>query len=199
MHRITKKAALLCPSVLAGALVVAGLLTGCEDRPPPCNPEGEGNGTVGPTTPPVFGPGGPGTPPDRDAPETNSDAPEKYSDAPEKYSTNAAGDVCLCSPYQTGCSATPSAPKSCDNACKAGYARFDRYCQNEVSDPLRSKCEKSAQQALYSCLNTPRDRMCDSPCTNLQLVFEPFCRDYAKDQACWSASNEGYGACKAKG
>src|SRR5512132_2693238 len=124
MHRITKKAALLRPSVLAGALLVAGLSTGCGDRPPPCNPEGESNGTVGPTTPPVVGPGGPGTPPDRDAPEASSDAPETYS-------TNAAGDVCLCSPYQSGCSATPAAPKSCEKACQAGYARYDLYCQNE--------------------------------------------------------------------
>jgi hypothetical protein len=206
MHKITKKAAPLCPSVLAGALLVAGLSTGCEDRPPPCNPEGEGNGTVGPTPPPVFGPGGPGTPPDRDAPETNSDAPETnsdapetYSDAPETYSTNAAGDVCVCSPYQSGCSATPAAPKSCEKACKAGYARFDQYCQNEAPDALRSRCEQSAQQALYSCSNSRPDKGCDGPCTNLQLVFQPFCRDYAKNDACWSASNKGYGECKAKG
>jgi hypothetical protein len=163
MNQITKKAALLFPSVLAGALVVAGLSTGCGDRPPPCNPEGEGNGGV--VEPPkVFGPGGPGTPPDGDAPETSSDTPDTYS-------TNAAGDVCICSPYQTGCSATPAAPKSCDNACKAGYGRFDIYCQGEAPDALRSKCEQSAQQALSSCVNTPRDKGCDGPCANLQLVF----------------------------
>ena len=191
MNPTTRKAALLCPSMLAGALLVAGLSTGCGDRPPPCNPEGAGNGGVV-EPPPVFGPGGPGTPPDGEAPETNSDTPDTYS-------TNAAGDVCICSPYQRGCSATPSAPKSCDNACKAGYARFDQYCQNEAPDALRSKCEQAAQQALYSCINSRRDRGCDTPCANLQLVFQTFCRDSAKDQACWSASNEGYGACKAKG
>jgi hypothetical protein len=191
MNQITRKAALLCPSVLAGALLLAGFATGCGDRPPPCNPEGEGNGGVT-EPPPVFGPGGPGTPPDGDAPETNSDTPDTYS-------TNAAGDVCICSPYQTGCSATPAAPKSCDNACKAGYARFEIYCQGEAPDALRSKCEKSAQQALSSCVNTPRDKGCDGPCTNLQLVFQPFCRDWDKRQACWSASNEGNAACLAKG
>jgi hypothetical protein len=31
MNQITKRAALLCPSVLAGALLVAGLSTGCGD------------------------------------------------------------------------------------------------------------------------------------------------------------------------
>ena len=192
MNQITRKAARLCPSVLAGALLVAGMSAGCGDRPPPCNPDGEGNGTIGPTPPPVFGPGGPGTPPDRDAPETNSDTPETYS-------TNAEGDVCLCSPYQSGCSATPAAPKSCDNACKAGYARYDQYCQNEAPDALRSKCEQSAQQALSSCLNSRRDTGCDGPCANLQLVFEPFCRDYAKNEPCWKASNAGLAACRAKG
>jgi hypothetical protein len=191
MHKITRKAALLCPSVLAGALLAAGLSTGCEDRPPPCNPEGPGNGGVT-EPPPVFGPGGPGSPPDGDAPEANSDAPDTYG-------TNAAGDVCICSPHQIGCSDTPAAPKSCDNACKAGYARYDQYCQNEAPDALRSKCEQSAQQALSSCINSRRDKRCDGPCTNLQLVFQPFCRDWAKDQACWSASNEGNAACLAKG
>lgn len=199
MHRNTRKAALLCPSVLASALLVAGLSTGCGDRPPPCNPEGEGNGTVGPTLPPVFGPGGPGTPPDRDAPETNSDAPDTNSDAPETYSTNAEGNVCLCSPYQIGCSATPAAPKSCEKACQAGYARYDLYCQNGAPDALRSKCGNAAKLGLSTCLDTPRDRGCDSPCVNLQLMFQPFCRDHARNDACWSASNKGYGECKAKG
>jgi hypothetical protein len=192
MNKVTRKVVLLCPSVLAGALVVAGLSAGCGDRPPSCNPEGDGNGTVGPTQPPVFGPGGPGSPPDGDALETDSDTPDTYS-------TNAAGEVCLCSPYQTGCSSTPAAPKSCDDACKAGYARYDLYCQNEASDPLRSKCEQSAQQALYSCVNSRRDKGCYGPCANLQLVFQTFCRDWAKDQACWSVSNDGNAACVAKG
>jgi hypothetical protein len=190
MNQLTRKAARLCPSLLASALLAAGMSAGCGDRPPPCNPEGEGNGGVV-EPPPVFGPGGPGSPPDH--------AQDANSDAPETYGTNAAGDVCICSPYQIGCSATPAAPKSCDNACKAGYARYDQYCQNEVSDPLRSKCEKSAQQALSSCVNSRRDKGCDTPCTNLQLVFQPFCRDHANNDACWSASNKGYGECKAKG
>jgi hypothetical protein len=204
MNQITRKAALLCPSVLAGALLVAGVSTGCGDRPPPCNPEGQGN--VGVTEPPpVFGPGGPGTPPDGDTPETNSDTPpdgdatETNSDTPDTYSTNAAGDVCICSPHQIGCTATPAAPKSCENACKAGYARYDLYCQNEAPDALRSKCEKSAQQALSSCINSRREKGCYGPCANLQLVFQPFCRDWDKRQACWSASNEGNAACLAKG
>ena len=191
MHKIIRKTALFCPSVLAGALLLAVVVPGCGDRPPPCNPEGAGNGGVT-EPPPVFGPGGPGSPPDRDAPETNSDTPETYS-------TNAEGDVCICSPHQIGCSDTPAAPKSCDNACKAGYARYDRYCQNEAPDALRSKCEQSAQQALSSCLNSRRDKGCDGPCANLQLVFQPFCRDWAKVQSCWSASNEGLAACLAKG
>jgi hypothetical protein len=191
MNQITRKVALLRPSALAGALLVAGLSMGCDDRPPPCNPEGAGNyGVTEP--PPVFGPGGPGTPPDGDTPATNSDTPDTYS-------TNGAGDVCICSPYQSGCTATPAAPKSCDNACQAGYARYDLYCQNEAPDALRSKCEKAAKLGLSTCLNTPRDKGCDGPCSNLQLTFEPFCRDHAKDSACWSASNQGYGACKAKG
>lgn len=142
---------------------------------------------------------GPGTPPDRDAPETNSDAPDTNSDAPETYSTNAEGNVCLCSPYQIGCSATPAAPKSCEKACQAGYARYDLYCQNGAPDALRSKCGNAAKLGLSTCLDTPRDRGCDSPCVNLQLMFQPFCRDHARNDACWSASNKGYGECKAKG
>jgi len=191
MNKITKKVAPLCPSMLAGALLVAGLSTGCGDRPPPCNPEGAGNGGVT-EPPPVFGPGGPGSPPDGDAPEGDSDAPDTYG-------TNSAGVVCICSPHQIGCSDTPAAPKSCDKACNAGYARYDRYCQNEAPDAFRSKCEQSAKEALTSCLYSRRDKGCDTPCTNLQLVFQPFCRDWAKDQACWSASNEGHAACLAKG
>ena len=190
MNQITRKAARLCPSLLAGALLAAGMSAGCGDRPPPCNPEGEGNGGVV-EPPPVFGPGGPGSPPDH--------AQDANSDAPDTYGTNAAGDVCICSPHQIGCSDTPAAPKSCDNACKAGYARYDQYCQNEAPDALRSKCEQSAQQALSSCVNSRRDKGCDTPCTNLQLVFQPFCRDHANNDACWSASNKGYGECKAKG
>lgn len=96
MNQITRKAALLCPPALAGALLVAGLSTGCGGRLPPCNPEGEGNG----------------------------------------------GSLCLDSRREQG-----------------GHG----------------------------------------PCANLQLVFQSFCRDWAKDQACWSASNEGNAGCLAKG
>jgi hypothetical protein len=196
MHMHTEKTAFLCSSVLAGALLLAALVPGCSDRPPPCNPEGATNGGVS-EPPPVFGPGGPGSPPDK-AQDENGDAPEN-SDAPETYSTNAAGDVCSCSPYQTGCSPTPAAPKSCEKACNAGYARYDLYCQNQAPDALRPQCEKQAQLALQTCLGTPRDRQCDSACTNLELTFDWFCRDYAKSEACWSTSNKGYGECKAKG
>ena len=84
-------------------------------------------------------------------------------------------------------------------AYQAGYARYDHYCQNEAPDALRSKCEKAAKLGLSTCLNTTRDKGCESPCSNLQLTFQTFCRDYGKSDACWSASNEGYAACKAKG
>jgi hypothetical protein len=193
MNKITKEAARLCPSVLAGALLVAGLVPGCSDRPPPCNPEGAGNGGVT-EPPPVFGPGGPGSPPDK-AQDENGDAPE---DAPDTYSTNAAGDVCICSPYQTGCSTTPEV-KSCAKACNAGYARYHIYCQGEAPDGLRDKCEADAKRGLSSCLDTRRDKGCEGPCANLQLTFQTFCRDYANNDPCWSASNEGYGTCLSKG
>jgi hypothetical protein len=88
----------------------------CSSDPPPCHPDSDLNGTIyGPTPTPLPGPGGPGSPPD-------------HGDAPERYSKNEQGEVCLCSPYQTGCTTDPggdtgsmsSAPGDCGSACNTG-------------------------------------------------------------------------------
>jgi hypothetical protein len=66
--------------------MLINLLPACDDRPPPCHPEGAEGGTIfGPELPPPR-PGGPGDPPD-------------HGDAPEKYNKNEQGEVCLCGPY----------------------------------------------------------------------------------------------------
>jgi hypothetical protein len=197
---------------IAVALILAGLSAGCGDRPPPCHPEGESGGTVaGPTQTPPWGPGGPGDPPDP-------------GDAPDTYSKNAAGQVCLCSPYQSGCttnpsgtsgsegsasgspspssSSVPSAPKSCVKACNAGYARFSQYCQNPdwVEGPIRKKCAQFADDALTACLGQTPDKGCEVPCENIRLTFERFCRVYATNkEPCWRNSTEAHAACMAKG
>jgi hypothetical protein len=98
--------------------------------------------------------------------------------------------------------ATP--PKDCNASCKAGYAVLSRYCQNPDSVPgsKRKTCEQSASAALDSCLRTKPDTGCDSPCENLQLVFQPFCRDPAlnkkQKEQCWNRTSEARAACLAK-
>jgi hypothetical protein len=176
---------------VAVAPIVAGLCAGCDDRPPPCHPDGEGNGTIaGPTPTPPWGPGGPGDPPDR-------------ADAPDMYSTNAEGEVCLCSPYQSGCTPEPIESKSCVRACNAGRARFSLYCQNPdlVEDPLSNTCEDLADQGLSACLKTrPTRGTCEDPCEELTMRMEKFCREHAtKKGACWENSNQVRAACRAQG
>lgn len=176
---------------IAVALIVAGLCAGCDDRPPPCHPEGEGHGTIaGPTPTPTWGPGGPGDPPDG-------------ADAPDMYSTNAEGEVCLCSPYQIGCTPEPIESKSCVRACNAGRARFSLYCQNPdlVEDPLSDTCEDLADQGLGACLKMrPTRGTCEDPCEELMKRMEKFCREHStKKGACWENSNQVRAACRAMG
>jgi hypothetical protein len=193
-------------------VLFVGSVLGCDDRPPPCHPEGNGPGTVvGPTPTPPWGPGGPGDPPD-------------YSDPPETYSKNDEGEVCLCSPYQSGCttdpdgtageeggsaapsdetgSVSPSAPRKCEAACRAGHARFSLYCQNPdlVPPEIRGTCERNAEIAAGNCRSMRPDRGCDSPCSVLHAVFEMFCRDHApqeKKRNCWATAPLVDDACRA--
>jgi hypothetical protein len=119
------------------------------------------------------------------------------------YSTNAEGEVCLCSPHQIGCTSEPIESKSCVRACNAGRARFSIYCQNPdlVEDPLSNTCEDLADQGLGACLKTrPIRGTCEEPCEELMKRMENFCREHATNKgACWENSNQVRAACRAKG
>lgn len=101
-------------------LVLLLALIGCDDDYPPCSPDngipqGPGGPVHGPTDPgptPLPGPG-----PDQD-------------DYKPRYSTNAAGEVCECGPYEMGCSDTPEKAK--------GSAQPGAYCPypRETDDPV---------------------------------------------------------------
>jgi hypothetical protein len=124
------------PPRLLLALLIATWTTGCDERPPPCHSDGDGIGTIAAPTPtPPWGGNGPGSPPD-------------HGDAPDEYSKNAEGEVCLCGPYEIGCTTdpdgtpgdefgqeSPSAPSGC-NATPDTYVDCGAACRAQCGERM---------------------------------------------------------------
>jgi hypothetical protein len=104
---------------LAFAIVIA--LAACDDDYPPCSedtgiPQGPGGPIHGPTDPGPLPLPGPAPGPD-----------QAQDDYRPRYSTNAAGEVCECGPYEHGCTDSPTdaARGACDYSPDGVYMPGD--------------------------------------------------------------------------